>query len=251
MKFYIAVVVGISVLFSGCSQINNSTPQNLTKETKKLKPKNKKLVYKTIRDEISMYRAKGDESYEAGHNYDAITAYEKVNFYEDYDAIAKSKIDKIKKTAKDISTHYYKELKKYKKTQKKESLYALNKIMMNNPNYKDSKKLFEKLIQDREVKIFLNNLKNKLYMELLNNDNSTKDLININKAYSELIKYDYKNPLAKEAKDILKKNYKPLIEDAKNSYNKGDLKIATKKFKTIKSIYKNDTIKINRRRRFS
>ena len=240
MKTYIFLILTISILFNGCSQLNNSTPQKLTKDTQDLKPENKKLVYKTIRDEIAMYRLEGDKSYEAGHNYDAIVAYEKVNFYEGYNAISKSKINKIKETAKKISIHYYKQLKKDQKDKKK-SLYDLNKIMMNNPNYKDSTKLFEKTIQERDVKIFLNDLRNTLRMELINNKNTTKNLIEINKAYLNLIKYDYKHPLAREAKNILRREYQSLIKDAKKSYKKGDLKTAEKKFTTIMSIYKDDT----------
>jgi len=240
MKFYIILILSILIFFTGCSQLNNSTPKTVIKETQKLKPENKKLIYKTIRDEISMYKLRGDKNYKAGYNYDALLAYEKVNFYEGYDAIPISKIDKINKQARQISKNNYRKLKKYNKKDKKRILLTLNKIMMNNPNYKDTTELFENIREDRKIKIFLNKLKNTLNMEIINNKSTTNNLIKINKAYENLIKYDYKNPLAEKARNILEKGHQDLIQDAKNSYNKGDLNIAKRKFTTISSIYKDD-----------
>ncbi len=241
MNVYIYFVIIIAILFDGCTNTTQIEPTtNLQKETQNLKPVDKKLVYRTIQNEINLYNKMGDDNYEEGHNYAAIVAYEKVNFYEGYYAIPRSKLDKIKKTAKETAIHCYKQLKTYKKALKRKKLYTLNKIIMNDPNYKDSKKLYEKIMQDREIKIFLNNLRNTLHMKLINNHNTTKNLIDINKAYSNLIKYDYKNHLAKEAKEVLKKEYQPLLNDAKTSYNKGNLNTAKKKFTIITTIYKND-----------
>jgi len=236
MKIYIILIT--IFFFSGCSKFTQESTIKLQKETQNLKPIDKKLVYRTIKKEIDIYHKIGDENYKAGYNYDALIAYEKVNFYEGYDAIPKSKLDKIKKDAKTTTKYYYKKLKEYKAKDKKQRLYILNKIIMNNPDYKDSKKLFEDILQDNEIKTFLHTLQDTLYMELLNNKNSTKNLIKINKTYLTLIKYNYKDKIAKKAKKVLKERYDFLLKKAINNYKKGNLTLAKKEFTNLTTIYK-------------
>ena len=227
-------------ILSGCTNLNTSSPKKLQKNVQNLKPQDKKLIYRTIKKEIAQLKHYGDENYEDGYYYNAITAYEKVNFYEGKDVIPASKINHIKKIAKEKSIKNYKKLKEHTKKDKKQTLSILNQITMYNPNYKDTKQLMKEVKKDREIQIFLNKLTSELYSKIANNKNTINDLLEISKAYKELVKYDYQNPSLKQAKETLKKEHKNLINEAKRSYNQGNLNTAKKKFTTITLIYKDD-----------
>lgn len=241
MKIYLILIFTTLIFFSGCSKLLINSQTDLPTDTQNLAPVEKRFIYQTIQNEINIYYKNGNEYYKDGYNYDAIIAYERVNFYKGYNYIPIKKINKIKLIAKKNSIHHYKELKKCKKKYKKERLHQLNKIVMNDPNYKDSSKHLKKLKEDREIKIFLNSLQNSLNMAILSNKNTTNTLKSINQKSTKLIKYDYRNPLIHKAKHILKKEYKVLMKDAVKTYNKGNINSAKKKFKAILSIYQTST----------
>jgi len=234
------------VLFSGCVQYETNQPEPtteivlLSQKVQKLNTHDKKLIYRSIQDEINLYNEKGDEAYEAGYNYDAITSYELVNFYEGYNTIPLSKIDEIKKVAKVQSTYHYKKALLYSTKEKKKTLIELNKVMMNNPKYKDSKERLAELKSNRDIKIFLNSLENSLQMQLLNNSGKIKELKSINTSLAHLLKYDYQNETALKSKETLKEHHNILLKEAIALYDKGSLYRAKVKFNDILSIYKKD-----------
>jgi len=51
----------------------------LNKEVKKLDSHDKRLIYKSIKNEIHLYHQKGDEEYKNGYYHDAAKSYELVN----------------------------------------------------------------------------------------------------------------------------------------------------------------------------
>lgn len=221
MNKYILLLSTTVILFTGCSKYIDISPRNVQTEVERLKPNQKQLIYKTLRDEIKAYRDKGDIAYKDGNYYDALTAYKIVNFYEGSNIIA---IDEIEKTAKTRSEFHYKEAMKHIKSDKKRALSELNKVMMNNPNYKNSMKLLQELKTDREVRIFINSLESSLRTIMANNTSTIENITDINAALSNLIEYDYKNPLVQGAKDILNNQYLSKIKiqqqielDIKNS----------------------------------
>jgi len=230
-------------IFSGCTNKTSTVkpePCNIKKETQKLKTTDKKTIYQTIKQEIHKYKKEGDKAYKKGYYSDALQYYKKVNFYENTPVISKSKITYIKQKADKKSKRNYNKLKYC--TNKKQKLSILNTIMMNNPEYKDSKKLLKKIKDDREIKIFLNHLQNDLYMKIANYQNTTKELKNINTAYKRVVKYDYQNKIAKESEVFLHQEWEKLIKEAKENYEKNHLKTASREFKTISSIYKDDKV---------
>ncbi len=234
------------LLLNGCMQYNTDQPKPkteivlLSQKIQKLNAKDKQLIYRSIQDEINIYSKRGDDAYKSGYNYDAITAYELVNFYEGYDTIPLEKIKKIKETAKNKSIYHYKQALLYSKKDKKKALEEFNIVMMNNPEYKDTKKQSKKIKENREIKIFINSIENSLQMKMLNNTGSIKDLKEINDNLHTLLKYDYKNETALKAKKTLKEHYSILVQDAISAYNNGGLSKAKTKFNAILSIYKKD-----------
>ena len=234
------------IFLSGCmpSSSNQAEPVTeivlLSQKVQRLNAHDKQLIYRSIQDEINIYSEKGDEAYEAGYNYDAVTSYELVNFYEGYNTIPLAKINEIKKLAAVQSTYHYKQALSYDKTEKKKALIELNKVMINNPEYKDTKERLSELKSNRDIKIFLNSMENSLQMKLLNNNGDIKELKSIDYSLKNLLKYDYQNETALKAKETLKEYHNTLLKEAIELYNKGNLYKAKTKFNSILSIYKKD-----------
>lgn len=238
------------LLLSGCVEYNTNQPEPkteivlLSQKVQELDAKDKQLIYRSIQDEINLYSEKGDDAYEAGYNSDAIIAYELVNFYEGYNTISLKKIKEIKKSAKSKSIYHYKQALRYSKKDKKRALSEFNVVMMNNPQYKDTKKRLSEIKENRDIKIFINSMENSLQMRMLNNRGTIKDLKNINYSLHGLLKYDYKNETALKARATLKEYHQVLVENAIETYKKGELYKAKTKFNSILSIYKKDQISI-------
>lgn len=239
------------ILFSGCIEqaINQPEPKTeivlLSQKVQELNAHDKQLIYRSIQDEINRFNEIGDESYEAGYNFDAITSYELVNFYEGYNTVPLSKINKIKKSAKAKSIYHYKQALLYAQKDKKRALAEFNLVMMNDPKYKDTEIRLNELKSNRDIKIFINSTENSLQMQMLNNSGDIKDLKKINNSLHGLLKYDYKNETAIRAKSTLKEYHKVLLENAIAAYDKGELNAAKTKFNSILSIYKKDQTSIN------
>lgn len=241
------------LLFSGCitQETNQPAPEPkteivlLSQKVHELNAHDKQLIYRSIQDEINLFSEIGDESYEAGYNFDAITSYELVNFYEGYNTVPLSKINKIKKSAKAKSIYHYKQALLYTQKDKKRALAELNQVMMNDPKYKDAQSRFDILKSTRDIKIFLNSTENSLQMKMLNNSGDIKDLKSINNSLVKLSKYDYKNETAIKAKSTLKEYHKTLLKNAIVSYDKGKLSTAKSEFNSILSIYKKDQTSLN------
>jgi len=217
----------------------------LSQKVQELNALDKQLIYRSIQNEINIHNEKGDEAYEDGYNYDAIVAYELVNFYEGYNTIPLSKIKEIKKTAKAKSIYHYKQALLYENKDTKKAVVEFNKVMINNPKYKDSQDRLHELKNSRSMKIFVNSMENSLQMKLLNNRGTVKDLQGINYALHQLLKYDYKNSTALKAKATLKEYHEVLVKNAIKSFKEGNLTKSKSRFSAILSIYKKDQISIN------
>ena len=242
----------IVLLFTGC--INKTTQPKaeqkteivlLSQKVQELDAHDKQLIYRSIQNEINIHNEKGDEAYEFGYNYDAIVAYELVNFYEGYNTIPLSKIKKIKKTAKAKSTYHYKQALLYESKDVKKAIVEFNGVMINNPEYKDAKERLHQLTSKRDMKIFINSMENSLQMKLLNNQGTVKDLQEINADLHTLLKYDFDNSTAIKAKITLQEHHEVLVDNAIKLYKNGDIKKSKSKFQAILSIYKKDQTSIN------
>jgi len=242
-------IVSLSIFLSACSgflepkqnqQQSRIQINIIQKQVEKLNSSDKKRIYRSIKNEIQLHKQKGDEATVAGYNYDAVNAYELVNFYEGYYAIPAKKISSLKKNAKIKSKYHYKEALKYLKKDKRRALHELNLVMMNNPHYKDTQELIKKIKSDREIVKFINSLKIDLEIKVANCRGSLKDLQAINSSLKELAKYEYSNETIEKAKRVLKKYNKSLLKEAIALYKKGELQQAKRKFRALLTIYHND-----------
>jgi Tfp pilus assembly protein PilF len=213
----------------------------LNKEVKELDSHDKRLIYRSIKNEISLHSKKGDEDYKNGYYHDAINAYELVNFYEGSNTIPIDKIERMKKVAKYRAKIHYKNAQKYLKSEdKRKALIELNSAMMNNPNYKDTKRLYNNLKDDRALKIYINGLENRLETKIINNKGSFEELKSIQNSLKNLAKYDYKNESVEKARELLRREKSRLLRNAIDIYKQGKLIKAKKNFSKILSIYPYD-----------
>jgi len=247
MKLYTTLLIISSLFFAGCINLqkNKATPKEkkqthilkLNNEVRELDTHDKRLIYKSIKHEIQIHRNKGNSDYKYEYYFDAINAYELVNFYEGYPAIGLRKIAYMRKIAKERSIKHYKIAKKYLTTNKKTALRELNIVMMNNPKYKDTTSLYSAIKSDRDIKIFINSLENLLETKLVNNNGSYKDLKSIQYNLKKLAKYDYKNRSVTRARELLNEKETKLLHSAVAIYKQGKLNTAKQKFLEILSIY--------------
>lgn len=239
-------------LLTGCiDEYTQPTPEPkteivlLSQKVQELNTEDKRLIYRSIQNEINIHNEKGDEAYESGYNYDAIVAYELVNFYEGYNTIPLRKIKEIKKTAKTKSVFHYKQALHYEKKDIKKAIVELNIVMINNPKYKKTEEKLNKLRSNRSIKIFINSMENSLQMKLLNNRGTIRDLQGINAGLHKLLKYDYNNSTAIKAKSTLKEYHEVLVENAIKSFKVGDFARSKRRFNAILTIYKKDQTAID------
>ena len=245
-KFIGSLAILTTIFYSGCTEYSQPKPEKkteiilLSEQVQELDTKDKQLIYRSIQDDINKYNKDGDEAYEYGYNYDAIKAYELVNFYEGYAFISKNKISNIKKIAKVKSKSHYKKAVKYSKTDNKKAIAEFNSVMKNNPEYKDTQKRLAILNSDRDIIIYLNSLESSLHTKILNCGGTIEELRDINSKLHELLKYEYKNSVALKARDMLKEYNEVLVKSAIDIYDSGKIKKAEKRFNHILTIYKND-----------
>lgn len=230
MRLYLFLAAAALLFFTGCAPIH---PDNLN-------PEEKRLVYQSVQDEIDTYTAQGDLYYETGYYADAAAAYEMVNFYEDRAVIPIEKIRKIQARAKANGKHYYKRALGYLKSDPKKALGEFNKMMRNDPGYKDGKARFEALKKDPAVRKFLAALESSLEKALSRNKGSSNDIKRINAALQKLIQYDDADPVALRAKEVIQAQRTALLGEAVRLYNQGSLDRAAEKFRLIQNIYQKD-----------
>ncbi len=234
---------------TGCINLEKEQPSpqtkkvyiiKLNKEVQELNAEDKQHIYKSIKKGIAHLNKKGNNIYRYGYYYDAIKAYELVNSYAGYYAIPLSKINNMKTIAKVKSKEHYINARRYIAQDKKKALQELNTVMMNNPHYKDTKKLYTALKNESKIRIFINSLENKLERQLVNNTSSFTNLKSIQKSLDMLAKYDYKNKSVQRARKLLEKERSILVQAALKTYNQGKLHNAKQKFLQILSLYPND-----------
>ena len=213
--------------------------EELTQEVKELNAVDKQLIYKSIKDDINIYKVEADKAYKAMEYYDALELYKTVNFYEGYDYIPTAKLEKIQKSIQIKTLYHYDKALKCKDVNKE--LYELNIVMMNNPDYKDVKELYIESKLKRKNKILLSSLENSLYMKLTNYEDKLTNINAINLDIQKLHKYDYKNPISMQAKELLKSKQEKLFKEAVALYNEKKLDSATKSFKILSCIYTDNT----------
>ena len=228
------------MFLSGCTNNLDLTPKDMQTNIKSLKPDEMKLIYRTIQKEINFQNKKADRAVINGYNHDAIVAYELVNYYKGYAYIPIKKISKLKKLAKNNSSHHYKYALKYIKKNKKRTLLELNNLLKNNPNHKNGLKHLKNIKDNRNINIFLRSLNSSMLMAIRNNKSSLKDVKKINHYKNELISYDYKNKFIYRAQNILESEYNNLFNKAMKQYKNEKLINAKEMFIEILSIYKND-----------
>ncbi|SFV65947.1 hypothetical protein MNB_SM-6-265 [hydrothermal vent metagenome] len=212
----------------------------LNNEIKELDSYNKRLIYKSIKKEIQRNHKKGDEAYKNGYYYDAVKAYELVNFYEGYPVIPRKKIANIKTIAKKRAYLHYKNAKKYLHSDRKKALIELNSVMMNKPDYKDAKRLYKLLRNNRAIQIHINMLENSLETKIINNKGSFKELKAIKNNLNNLAKYDYKDESLQKARALLQSEKNIMLKNAIAAYKKRELKKAKQKFIQVRTLYPDD-----------
>ena len=237
IKYFLSLSFTL-LFFTGCGFEGPRPTKELSQEVKELKPVDKRVIYRAIRDEIDLYNLKGDEAYTLEYNHDALTFYEMVNFYEGYDYIPRTKIEKIKDDIHTKSIYHYNRAVESK--DEKVELYELNIVMMNNPDYRDTKELYEKSKLKRKNRIFLNALENSLNMKLLNYEEGLKSISAINKNILKLKKYEFKNKTILKAQELITSRYNKLLLEAIALYDDKQIQSAKKSFLNLSAIYKND-----------
>lgn len=249
MNRYMSFMLVLTAIFyNGCTESSQPKPKPkekteivlLSEQVNELGVKDKQLIYRSIQDDINRYNKEGDEAYENGYNYEAIKAYELVNFYEGYDFIPEKKLNSIKKIAKKKSKSHYKKAVKYSTTDKKRAVVEFNAVMKNNPEYKDTQKQLAILNSNRDIIIYQNSLESSLQTRVINCSGSIDELKDINSNLDELLKYDHKNSVALKARNMLKEYNVVLVEGAVKLYDSGNNNKAKQRFEQILVIYKND-----------
>lgn len=230
MRFYLLLTTLALLFLTGCGPVKPGS----------LSPDEKRVIYHSVQDEIEQLTAEGDVLYATGYYAAAAEAYELVNFYEDRAVISTDKIRKIRIRAKANGKHYYNRALKYLKKDKKKALLEFNKMMRNDPEYKDGKSRFEQLKHDPDIRTFLGGLENGLQKALENNFGTAKDLKRITNALDKLVTYDDANSMAVKANEIIKSQRNALLNEAVHLYNKGSLNKAADKFRLVETIFKKD-----------
>jgi predicted Zn-dependent protease len=238
MKIYLNLITLLMLLLNGCSSYQVKPVEVLSEEVRELNVTDKQHIYKLIEDEITVYDKMGNLAFDAGEYHNALKYYKIVNFYKGYSYIPAKKIKHIKKEISKKSIYHYKRALKSKSA--KNELKELNTVMMYNPDYKQTRVLYEKSKEKPTNKMFLNSLESDLYINLLNPKHSLKNIEEINKKSKELHKYKYLSKILIQAKTFLKQKHKELLNKGISLYKNNDLKNAKRYFTTIRSIYKND-----------
>jgi len=240
-KMIHSIFLILLLLFTGCNHLNQNEALSdkqfmlLEKEVENLDVEQKKKIYTLLQKDVQKYKNKADKEYRLAHYANAIEAYEMVNFYEEKNTVS---LKKIKKIAKKNAAYHYNQAQKYKKTNKKKFLKELNKVMINNPNYKNSQELIR--VTKSQMQKFLYTKENKLSKELMTNKGSVQELIILSRLADDLRQYEYDNQNIIKADRILKAHYQPLINKAVREYKNSNITQSKKDFQSIAKIYKND-----------
>jgi len=241
----------LTLLLNSCIQLQEiiSSPQERKKihikkvkqEVQKLDSHDKRVIYRSIKQEIELERDRGDKAYKNGYLHDGINSYELVNFYEGYDAIPSQRISIMKKQAqKRAEIHYKNAISYISHGKKKKALMELNSVIINKPQYKETQKLYQQIKTQRDITIYLHKLENDLDSKILNSSQDYHSLQSIQKASRTLAKYDYKNRSVHNATMFLEKKRELLLNDAIDNYKKGSLSQAKKQFTKILALFEDD-----------
>jgi len=232
MRFNLLYISMVLVLFTGCVA---TTPDTI-------KVDDKRLIYQSVQEEIDDYKLQGDVLYSTGYYADAAKAYEMVNYYEGHALIPLEKIRSIHAQAIQAAKTHYDRGVKYTKDKKKLALIEFNKVVCNDPTYKDSVVRYKTLKQDPAIEPFLAKLEESLNKALEGDLSKKETLTRVHTAMNELRLYDETNLVVAKAKEVLKKQRTVLIDEAVGQYNKGSFENATSSFKFIQSVYPKDPI---------
>jgi len=199
----------IIIFFSACST-----------QYKELKAHEKQKIYASVKQEITIQKDKGDLACLNGFYLEALKHYKMVNYYEGYQRISKEKMDTIRAKAKNAAKYHYNLANKYLKQKNyKKALQELNSVLRSDNNYKQSTEQIQKLKKQRDIKIFLTSLQNKLQSALFNDKGDFESIKKIYWAQYKLAQYDVKNPLVSEAQQKIQRSkyVKKLISELKEN----------------------------------
>ncbi len=208
MKLHLISFFSI-IFFSACS------PQ-----FKELQPHEKQKIYATIKQEIALHKEMGDLAYLNKSYLEALKHYNILNYYEGYQRITQAQIDAIKSKAKQSATYHYSQANKYLKEKNyKKALQEYNSVLKSDKDNKQSIEKMKQMKQQRDIKIFLTSLQNKLQSTLFNDKGSFENIKNIYWAQYKLAQYDLRDPLVNEAQQRIEKSkyIKKLISQLKES----------------------------------
>jgi len=250
MNKKISINLILLFLLSGCAHLETKKEtsqaekkvniQSLNKKIEKLNHKDKRAIYQSIKKEVQNYHKLGDKEYRDKHYYNALKAYKRVNFYEGRNVITAKKLHYIEKKAQDRAIYHYKKAKLYLTKDKKRALEELNIVMMNKPQYKDTRELYKRVKNEKMMQIYLNGLKNQLDTQIANYQGSYNELNAIHKSLHQLAKYDYQNSSVNKAQNFLESQKSTLKEKAISLYKEHKLTTAKEKFKEILTLYPHD-----------
>jgi len=207
-------------LFTACMQeqtprIKQETKANfqeLQNEIKHLDIYQKAKLYQLLQKEINILKEKGDKAYQKEYYYDALQYYTLLNQYTSKEFISQSQLKEIEKIANIKAKEHYQQAIKFLKKNKRRALQEFNYTMMNNPRYKDTKKLYNELLNERDMKIYLNELESSLEEQIVNYKGTYKEFQSIHKIAKLLQSYNYKNSSLKYAKEFLENNASKYID---------------------------------------
>lgn len=246
MMHYLLLAVGFILLLGGCSATTQTAaptpaaPCDLVAFQKTATPEVKKKFYLSIQEEIDSLMDRADTFYAMAYYAKAAEMYERVNFYEGREVVSAKRIDKIKHRAKANGEFYYQRAIKAMKKDKKTALYEFNRMMKNDPSYKDGKELYEKLLGDSELEPFLKSLETSLQAVMDDKEDSKKYLKNLLAAYDALRKYNDTSPMVEQAREMIDSQRGRLLAEAIGAYDKGSYRQATGAFHYVQAIYKKD-----------
>ncbi|MDD5051443.1 MAG: hypothetical protein PHO27_01780 [Sulfuricurvum sp.] len=231
MSFFTTTILFIALFFSGCSTLFNSTDKTVEE---------KKIIYKNVTNEIDFLKERGEKSLEEGYYTSAATDFKMVNYYKDAPVIPIEKIEDIQYKAKISSKYHYERGMKLLHTNKKEALIEFNKMVQNDPSYKDGKEQFNKLRTDEQIVPFLASLEKSVNDQLKKNFFTINALAKLNRSTLQLLEYNHESTIASTAKNIIKDHQKEMIDESVSLYNEQKFDVALEHFQLLKEIYGKD-----------
>ncbi len=228
MRLFILFISTLAVLAThGCTPVQQVKIITVPGAEPVITEEEKLKIYQSVKIEIDNYIGFGEGHYNKGEYYKALVNYKRAYSLDNTLVEVEKKIELLEKKIVEEATRHFEEGQKQLPDDRIKALASFNSSLRVNPDFSAALIAWSDLMHEPEISTMTADLEAELVNTLDMYTSSLEDIALLNKNADAVMKYDYQNKIALNAKKIAERDRQEIISTSlKEGYNlleEGDL----------------------------